>query len=315
MASIVITGGTGLVGSALTPLLVAKGHEVTILSRKQHSSNDPSVRYASWDVVAQSIDSEAIARADYIVHLAGAGVAEKRWTAKRKREILESRTKGSSLIVKALKETPNTVKAVISASGIGWYGSDARRKLSNKPFTEIAPPDEGFLGETCRLWEESISPVMALGKRLVILRTGIALSNENGALPEFEKPFKFGIAAVLGSGKQVVSWIHIDDLCRLYMYAIDHAELSGVYNAVAPAPATNKELTIELAERIRGRFYVPVHVPAFLLQMVLGGMSEEVLKSATVSAEKIRSAGFQFLYPSLNAALDELTTGNRPAAH
>jgi len=306
MPTILITGGTGLIGSALTPKLVAEGHEVIIVSRSAKNSAEKNITFAKWDVEAQTIDADAIAKADYIIHLAGAGVADKRWTDDRKKEIILSRTESSKLIVKALRETTNKVKAVISASAIGYYGDDEKRKTKRKAFVEDRLADTEFLGETCRLWEESIKPVEQLGKRLVRLRIGIVLSNEGGALPEFKKPIKFGIAGVLGSGRQVISWIHIEDLCRMFTYAIKNESLQGAYNAVAPDPVTNKELTLALAEKIKGKFYVPLHVPGFVLKLMLGEMSVEVLKSATVSCEKIRTEGFSFLYPTIQLALDNL---------
>jgi len=308
MYTILITGGTGLLGSALTKMLTQNGHQVIIVSRSSKTSADPNVSYAEWNVKAQTIDEDAFSRADYIVHLAGAGVADKRWTRNRKREIVESRTESSALIVKALQQ-PNKVKAVLSASGIGYYGDDAKRSPRKKSFTEEMRPDKAFLGETCRLWEESIDPVQKAGKRLIKFRIGIVLSNQGGALPEFKKPVRFGVAAVLGSGKQVISWIHIDDLCRMFVYAMENETVEGVYNAVAPIPVRNKEMTLLLAEKMKGRFFVPMHVPAFVLETVLGGMSVEVLKSATVSSEKIRAAGFSFLYPSIEYALDNLVKG------
>lgn len=292
-----------MVGTALTGFLTDKGHEVIILSRSlKHSDNKAS--YAQWNIEEQTIDAEALSKADYIIHLAGAGVAEKRWTAARKKEIIESRTRSSALLVKALKENANKVKAVVSASAIGWYGPDPKRHITIG-FTEDVKPDEGFLGETCRLWEESITPVEKQGKRLVILRLGIVISNEGGALEEFKKPLRFGIAAVLGNGRQVISWIHIADLCRMFLFAIENENLRGVYNAVAPEQVTNKELMLTLAEKLRGRFFVPVHVPSFIINVLFGELSVEVLKSATVSSQKIKSAGFAFVYPQINVALQK----------
>ncbi len=307
MPTVLITGGTGLVGTALTKMLVSKGFQVIILSRGKKNSNKQNVTYAAWDTNKQTIDEVAIASADYVVHLAGAGIADEKWTDKRKKELVESRTKSSETLVKALKQTPNKVKTVISASAIGWYGDDKNRG-GKKAFTEEMPADKSFLGETCRLWENSIQPVSDLGKRLVILRFGIVLSNKGGAFPEFKKPLKFGVAGMLGSGKQKISWIHIEDLCRLILYCIEHQEIYGVYNAVSPMPVTNKDLTLQLAEKLKGKFFIPLHVPAFVLKLKLGEMSIEVLKSATVSSNKINEAGFTFLYPSIESALDQLTT-------
>lgn len=306
MSTILITGGTGLIGSALTKMLTGQGHKVIILTRTQKAAVDNNISYAIWNTKSQKINEEAVASADYIVHLSGAAVADKRWTSARKKEIVESRQQGGALLVKALMQVPNNVKAVISASAIGWYGKDEDRSPKKKAFTEDMGADKEFLGETCRLWEESIEPVKDAGKRLVKLRIGIVLSNDGGALPEFKKPVKFGIAGVLGSGRQVISWIHIEDLCRMFIYAIENESVAGVYNAVAPTPVTNKELTLLLAQKMKGKFYVDLHVPVFVLKTMLGEMSTEVLKSATVSAERIRSAGFTFLYPSIESALDNL---------
>jgi uncharacterized protein len=337
MSTITITGGTGLIGTALTHLLIDHGHRVIILSRNTPPGSRPAppeqapaasadpgepgsaaafysrpsgpgLQRLHWDPSAGYIDPEAIRQADCIVHLAGAGVADHRWTAKRKKVIEESRTKSAGLLVTALRETSNNVKAVISASGIGWYGPDPA--IPNpRPFEETDPADNDFLGETCRRWEAAISPVTALGKRLVILRTGLVLSRQGGALAEFRKPIRFGIAPILGSGRQIMSWIHIDDLCRLYLQAIDQEEWSGVYNAVAPNPASNRILTLELARRLKGRYFVPVFVPSLLLKVIVGGMSVEVLKSTTVSAAKVHAAGFQFIYPAIESALDNLLKG------
>lgn len=308
MSTILITGGSGLIGRSLTAHLTARGDNVIIVSRKPvENSQNPLVTYAIWNIEEQKINSDAIAKADYIINLAGAGVMEKKWTAKYKKEIVESRTKSGELLIKALKENSNNVKAIISASAIGWYGGDTKPLLHANGFIETDPADKNFLGETCKLWEESIEPVTKLNKRLVKLRTGIVLSSEGGAFVEFKRSLHFGIAAILGSGKQMISWIHMDDLCRMYIEAIENEKLSGSYNAVAPMPLNNKTLMLKLAKKMRGQFYIAIHVPQFLLKLILGDRSIEILKSATVSCEKIKEEGFTFLYPSIDAALKDLT--------
>lgn len=230
--------------------------------------------------------------------------------SQKKKEIVDSRTKGSELIVKALSENINGVRSVVAASAIGWYGGSpmpSNQGTGQNSFNETDPASEDFLGTTCREWEASIDPVLSLGERLVKLRTGIVLTNEGGALTEFKRPLRFGFATILGTGKQVVSWIHIEDLVRLYIYAIENDKLNGVYNAVAPYPVTNKNLVLELAKDLRGKFFVPVYVPSFILKLVLGELSIEVLKSASVSSEKIKKEGFTFLYPSIRSAIQNLS--------
>lgn len=305
MATVLISGGSGLIGSALTPQLIAKGYDVIILTRKKNKqSNMPHLSYAHWNIERQIIDKAAIKKADYIIHLAGANVAEKHWTKSRKKEIANSRTKSGALLVKGLRDIPNKVQAVVSASAIGWYGPDPQI-LNPKPFVETDAPAHDFLGTTCQQWEASILPVMELGKRLVILRTGIVLSTNGGAYAEFKKPLQFGVASILGSGKQIVSWIHIDDIAGLYLYALENNHMQGIYNAVAPEPVSNKELIQTIAKE-KGSIYIPVHIPAFVLKTVLGEMSIEVLKSATVSSAKVVAAGYSFLFPNIKVAMESL---------
>ena len=307
MPTVLLTGGTGMIGTHLQNFLLENGYSIIVLIRneKQRKPSSNNISYAKWNVEKNEIDKDAIAEADYIIHLAGANVAEKRWTDKRKKEIVESRTETGALLVASLKEIPNKVKAVISASAIGWYGIDTNESRLHG-FKEDAPAANNFLGNTCKLWEENIKPVEQLNKRLAIFRFGIVLSKKGGAFDEFKKPLQFGIAGILGDGKQIISWIHINDLCRLLLFAIEHENISGIYNAVAPQPVSNKELTLTLAKNMRGKFFIPVHVPAFALKLALGELSIEVLKSATVSSEKITKAGFGFLYPSTTIALESL---------
>jgi len=307
MSTILITGGTGMIGTRLTEILVEKGYEVIILTRKkvQLKHKSSAVRYAQWDIAKKWIDPEAFASTDVIIHLAGAGVADERWNKKRKAEIVSSRTETGDLLLHAIQHLPNKIQTVISASGIGWYGADDKHSLE-QGFTEDAPADTAFLGETCKLWEHSMSAVKDFSKRLVVFRTGIVLSNTGGALVEFKKPIQLGFAAILGNGEQQISWIHIDDLTAMYLKAIEDQSMQGVYNAVAPAPVTNKVLTMALASLMRNNFFIPIHVPAFLLKWILGEMSIEILKSCKVNSFKIQSTGYHFRYPTIAEALQQL---------
>lgn len=299
MEKVLITGGTGLVGKALAQRLLSKGYAVCILSRSKHSTDNENLQYAIWDVEKGVIDKEAVINSDYIIHLAGAGVVEKKWTKKYKEEILNSRTDSSRLLADVINNNSNNIKSIVSASAIGWYGADK----GNAAFVETDPPSNDFLGTTCKLWEESIEQIK--NKPVSKLRCGIVLSKKGGALKEFLKPIHLGIAAILGSGKQVVSWIHIDDLCRMYIYAMEN-KLSGSYNAVAPHPVTNRFMVIELAKKIKGKFYSTFNVPKFVLKIMMGERSIEVLKSTTVSCDKIKGANFNFSFPTLESALPSL---------
>ena len=306
MATILITGGTGLIGQALSNALLAKGYEIIILTRKPKIATGKTAKlfYAEWNINEQTIDIDAITKSDYIIHLAGASISEKRWTAKRKKEIAESRVMSSALLIKALKENPNNVKAVISASAIGWYGPDLPSPQGEGQGVrlETDPPANDFLGQTCKLWEESIQPVTELGKRLVTLRIGIVLSKEGGALKEFLKPLRFGIATILGNGNQIISWIFIDDLVQMIIGALENEKLNGIYNAVGPLPVSNKEMMLALAKSVNDNFFISVPVPAFVLKWIMGEMSAEVLKSTKVSCKKIMGTGFIFQYPTIEAA-------------
>jgi len=296
-----------MIGAELKKALKLKGHHVIILTRASGKKPAPSPNesFAHWDIEAQTIDREAIVSCDAIIHLAGAGIADKRWTKKRKAEIVNSRVRGGELLANALREYPNKVRTVVTASAIGWYGPDSINPNPH-PFTENNPASNDFLGNACKQWEQSVDPVKAMGIRLVKIRTGVVMSRKGGALTEFRKPLLAGLATILGSGRQVISWIHIDDLIRIYIQAIEDSQLEGAYNAVVPFPVTNKQLVLTLARIKKGKFFITMNVPVWVLKMVLGELSIEVLKSATVSADKIKSLGFTFQFPTLEPALQNL---------
>jgi uncharacterized protein (TIGR01777 family) len=301
MQTILITGGTGMLGTYLSSQLLEMGYKVIIMGRTPKTSLNTNLSYATWNLEAQTIDENAIKQADVIVNLAGANVVKKRWTASRKKEIVESRTKAGSLIVKALKDIPNNVRTIVQASATGWYKN--KNHIAN---TESEQANKDFLGNTCKLWEESILPVEQINKRLVILRFGIILSNNGGAFKAFLKPLFFKMAPIMGNGKQHISWIHIHDAAMAIVYAIQKQHMKGVYNTVAPKVSTNKNFMLTIAKLVSKNLYLPIYIPSFLLKIIVGEMSEEVLKSTNVSSEKIIAEGFNFKYPNLESCFKNL---------
>jgi uncharacterized protein (TIGR01777 family) len=300
--NILITGGTGLVGSHLTPLLIQQGYQVSYLSRNAEPINN--VKIYQWNVEEGYMDTKAIEGADYIIHLAGAGVADKRWTKSRKQEILESRTQSATLLFNALKTTKHQVKAVISASAIGYYGYDTGSQWVD----ENSQPGDDFLADVVQKWESSIQQMASLGVRVVSLRIGIVLSEEGGALAKITQTIKVGAGAPLGTGKQYFSWIHIKDICRIFVHALENEQMQGIYNAVAPGPVTNEELTHQIAHVLDKPLVLP-HVPAFALKLALGEMAAAVLGGNKVANRKLLATGYTFEFPQLRPALENLLRG------
>ncbi|MFY8128925.1 MAG: TIGR01777 family oxidoreductase [Chitinophagaceae bacterium] len=301
MQTILITGGSGMLGTYLSKVLLEKGYKVIIVGRSKQASNQPNLQYFTWNLESQTIDENAIKQADVIVNLAGANVGSKRWTAKRKTEIIDSRVKAGNLIIKSLKNIPNNVRTIVQASATGWYKNNG-----NTANVESEAANTDFLGSTCKLWEESITPVEQLNKRLIIHRFGIILSNNGGAFKEFLKPAKFKFAPILGNGNQQVSWIHIHDAAMSILFSIEQQHIKGIFNTVSPNVTTNKNLMHTIAKMLNGNFYFSFHVPSFLIKIIFGEMSEEVLKSTNASALKLVEAGFNFSYPTLHDGIHHL---------
>ena len=302
-----------MIGKALTQALIERGFNVIIFTRQSNDkpkTKNAKLSYAAWDITNKTLDKNALAKADYVIHLAGANFADKRWNEKVKKEIVSSRVDSAKLIIESLKTIPSKVKAVISASGISWYGHD---KKAAKPFSENDPPANDFMAETCKQWEAAIEPASFLGKRLIKFRIGPVLSTEGGAYVEFKNPLKFNLAGVIGNGKQIISWIHIDDLVRAILFAMENEQMEGVYNAVSPEPVSNKRMILEIA-RSTGKFFIPIPAPSFALKIVFGEMINEILKSTTVSSAKLQQAGFIFQYPDLNSAILQLSHQKNPPA-
>ena len=297
---VLITGGTGLIGSHLTKLLLANKYSVSHLSRTPKENS--AVKTYTWDIEKQEIDTEALATADYVIHLAGANVGVQRWTRSYKHEILQSRTASARLLYKTVKGLKkHKIKAFVSASGINIYGDDT----GSAEIIESSPHGNEFMVEVCEKWEAGADNMKEMGMRVVKLRTGMVLSTHGGALEKMITPFKLGAGAPLGNGQQYVSWIHIDDLCRMYQAAIEHETYEGVYNAVAPKPVTNEEFSKTIAKVLNKPFFLP-NVPSFALKLVFGELAGLVLGGNKVSSRKIEETGFTFHYRDVEAALRNL---------
>ncbi|QHS55985.1 TIGR01777 family protein [Mucilaginibacter sp. 14171R-50] len=296
--SILITGGSGLLGRELTKALLNSGHSVAHLSRS--APKNPQVKTFLWDVKNDVIDEHCIDGIDTIIHLAGAGIAEKRWTEKRKKEIVESRTKSIALIYRLMGSKPNQVTTVLSASGIGYYSNRGDELL-----TEDKEPALDFIGTCCVEWEKAVDEGAQFGLRIVKFRTGVVLTTKGGALPQLARPIKMGVGSALGNGRQWVSWIHHHDVIAMYLFGLSNDQLTGVFNMSAPFPVTNSELTRAVANHLHRPLWAP-KVPAFLIKLLFGQMASLVLGSTKVSVQKIQEAGFKFNYPDITGALKEI---------
>lgn len=295
--NVLLTGGTGFIGKHLTSVLIANDFSVSILSRSPRNNTD-FITYYQWDINRNYIDENAVLNADFIIHLAGEGIVEKRWTEKRKKDILESRVKPVELIYSVLQKHNKSLEAFVSASAVGIYGAET----SDEICTEDSPLANDFLGTTCQKWEDAVPKIESLGIRSVKIRTGIVLGRNEGFLKKLLPGFKMGFGTILGTGKQYLPWIHIEDLCGIYLKAIQDKELNGPYNATVLDNTTNEILSKTLANILGYAIWLP-KVPAFVLKIVLGEMSIAVLTGKRVSAEKIKQKGFHFQFEDLKTAL------------
>lgn len=293
--NILIAGATGLVGQQLVSKLLANGYQVSILARKPTSRTD--VKVFTWDVYQQSIDYNALNGIDTIINLTGEGIADKPWTQERKQQIIDSRVKAAELIFKAVAATNASIESYISASAVGIYGDRADEILD-----EESLPGTGFMADCCLAWEKAADKGIALGIRVVKIRIGIVLSEKGGALPTMEKPVKLFAGAALGSGKQWMPWIHLDDLVNIFIKAVADQNMFDAYNAAAPSPVTNQTFTKTLGKVLHRPIW-PFNVPKFVLKAILGEMSILPLISTNTSAQKILNTGFQFGYLDLEETL------------
>lgn len=292
---ILITGATGLVGTALQAQL--ENYDVRILTTNRQAATAENFYY--WDPAQRETATEAFRGVSVIIHLAGAGIADKRWTSRRKRRIMESRIDSLRFIADIVKEQDLRPRQLICAGAIGWYGDDPGRL---RMFQEDDPPDTGsFLGQVCKEWEAAAFALEQLGVTVAVLRTGMVLAAEGGALPSIVKSMFSPVVPVFGNGRQLVSWIHIRDLAAMYIYIMEH-RLAGIYNAVADEVLEHKEMIKRIAGFHKGNAFVCMPVPAVALKVVLGQLAEELLLSgAYITNDKIKTAGFSFRYPRLDA--------------
>lgn len=299
MLKVLIAGGTGLIGSRLSQLLIEKGYEVSHLSRRIGGSNAYPTYH--WDPMKGQIDQDIVAQADFVINLAGAGIADARWTAARKKLIIDSRVKGNELLFHAFKELAKPPKAFISGAAIGYYGDRGEQQVS-----EEDGPGIGFLSESCREWEKSILAIRdKTDIRTVLIRIGLVMSTQGGALEKMLLPLHALTSTYFGNGQQWYSWIHIDDICRQFIFVLENEETEGVYNGVAPNPARNKTIA-QVLPKAKGVSAVILPAPGIALRLAMGEMADAVLTSAKVSANKIQQAGFQYQHPQLEEALRHL---------
>lgn len=297
---ILVTGATGMVGTELVALLISQGHSVNCLTTsKDKIISKPGYYCYFWNPEKGQIDENCLIGVDAIVHLAGASIS-KRWTESYKKEILESRVLSAQLLYKTLQKNPHQVKQFVSASAIGIY-PESHEKVYDEHATQTAT---GFLADVVKQWEAAADQFGQLGLKVCKLRTGLVLSSKGGALPEMAKPVKFGLGANMGDGSQIQSWIHLEDLVRLYHFLIDN-KLEGTYNGVAPNPVSYAALNKALAKKLEKPLFLP-NIPQFIMKLVLGEMASLLFSSKNVSAYKVIHAGFRFQYPTLEMALDEI---------
>lgn len=303
--TVLITGGTGSIGRRLTQLLHQQGFQVSLLSRHSHAPPGkqlPDVTVYTWDIKKGYIDPKAVTTADYIIHLAGEGIADGRWTDERKDEILNSRTQSTALLAQVLSKNTHNVKAFVGASAIGYYGANT----DDRPLTETSEGGTDFMAQVVRAWERSEDLITGLGIRTVKFRIGVVLMADGGALPKLAQPVRLGAGAPIGSGQQYISWIHLDDLCRLFRTALTDTSWEGVYNAVSPAPSTNETITRTIASVLHRPLLLP-NIPAFAIRLLYGEMAVVVTGGNYVLNKRIADeTTFSYSFSNLTSALEDL---------
>jgi uncharacterized protein len=294
----VIAGGSGFIGTALGEHLVKAGQKVYILTRSNLQSKHALLHYITWNPTNGFIQQKIVEDNVCLINLAGANVAGERWSAKRKQEIVQSRTVSAQALYKLCADRSIKASLYIGASAIGYYGSPG------VPCVEDMDNSSDYLGETCRQWEDASLHLKRLGLTVCIMRIGLVMGNEGGALPELKTSLSFRVAGVPGSGKQIYSWIHLTDVVKAISFAADH-KLDGPYNCVAPQPASAKQVIVAMA-KATNKWYITLHMPKFILDIALGEFAIELTKSVHVSSTKLQSLGFTYNYPSIEGCMQNL---------
>lgn len=294
---VIITGGSGLVGSNIIAMLLKRGDEIiNLTTQKNLTSNIQGLTHVYWNPASGELDKHALEGADAAINLAGYNVSN-RWTASNKKKMVDSRIESTQLLVKTIKNLASPPKILVSTSASGYYPSSQMQQEEN------ASAGSGFLAELTKKWEQSAEEIEQKST-LCILRVGVVLSEKGGALSKLLPLFKWGLGSPLGSGKQKMSWIHVNDLARMYIYCIDQ-KISGVYNACAPQSVSNEDFSKSLATALKKPYFLPA-VPAFILKLVLGDMSSMLLDSQNLSSKKIQEKGFQFEFPEIGTAFSQI---------
>jgi len=298
MKNILITGGSGMVGTRLTEMLLKDGHAVSHLTRSRNSKS--GVKTWLWNPRKDYLEDGALDGVDTIIHLAGAGIADKKWSPERKNILIQSRVAGPAMLLRKVEEQGVALESFLSASGINYYGSGSTEKI----YTEEDPAGDDFTAECCVAWEKAATDFEALC-RVAILRISVVLSNKGGALPRLSKPIGFGFGAALGKGDQYIPWVHLEDVCAQFVHLVNHQKLTGVYNTVAPEHTTNKKLTKAVAKQMRMPLFLP-SVPAGIIRFAFGEMATLVLEGARADGSKIAETGYTFQFPELEGALKNI---------
>lgn len=301
---VLITGGSGLVGRHLCQELADRGYWINVLTRATDMTDQGRLRYFNWDVEKGRIDPACLEGVNYVIHLAGENIGALPWSNRRKEAIVDSRIDPIAILYRHMETTPNHVKAVISASATGYYGDRGAELL-----TEEHAPKKGFLGDTCVRWERAVQEGQRLGLRTVSLRSGAVLAAKGGMYGKIRSLARAGLGVVFGNGRQYLPWVHIDDAVQAYIHAMENPAMIGAYNLVAPEQITLGEFTKQVAAFFGKTIWIPP-IPVTLLKIVMGQMSQILLDSTRVSADKLIASGFKFRYPTLRSAIDQC---ERPA--